>query len=77
MNNNDQISDRKKESGGATFNHAPAVLQPWVVSLLACPVDRSEVRLDESELVCTQCGRRYPVQNGIPNMVPDQAKSEH
>jgi uncharacterized protein len=77
MSNNEQISDKKRESGGATPDNVPAALEPWVVSLLACPVDRSEVRLDGSELVCNRCGRRYPVQDGIPNMLPDQAKSEH
>jgi uncharacterized protein YbaR (Trm112 family) len=77
MINNDQLSDRKRDSGGATLDHVPAALEPWVVSLLACPVDRSGVKPDGSELVCTQCGRRYPVQNGIPNMLPELTKSEH
>jgi uncharacterized protein YbaR (Trm112 family) len=51
-------------------------LEPWVVRLLACPVEQGAVRLEESELVCTQCGRRYPVQSGIPRMLPDQALGE-
>ena len=77
MISNEQLSHRKRGSGGATPDNVPAALEPCIVSLLACPVDRSGVRLDGSELVCTRCGRRYPVQNGIPNMLPDEAKSEH
>ncbi len=77
MSNNEQLAEQKRASGGASPDSVPAALEPWVVSLLACPVDRSEVRLDGSELVCNRCGRRYPVQDGIPNMLPDQAKSEH
>jgi uncharacterized protein YbaR (Trm112 family) len=77
MVNSEQRSDRKGDCGGATPDTLPTALEPWVVSLLACPVDRSGVRLDGSELVCTRCDRRYPVQNGIPNMLPDEVKSEH
>jgi len=53
-----------------------AALEPRVIALLACPVDRGAVRLDEGELVCNLCGRRYPVLSGIPRMVPDLASCE-
>jgi uncharacterized protein len=76
MAETEQLANRKFESGGAAPTDAPAALEPWVVSLLACPLDRGTVRLDGSELVCTRCRRRYTVQDGIPNMLPDQAKSE-
>jgi uncharacterized protein YbaR (Trm112 family) len=52
-------------------------LEPRVLRLLACPLDGSAVSLDGSDLVCARCGRRYPVQNGIPNMLSHDAKSEH
>jgi uncharacterized protein YbaR (Trm112 family) len=77
MISSEKGSDRKRNFGGATPDNVPAALEAWIVSLLACPVDRSGVRLDGSELVCTRCDRRYPVQNGIPNMLPDEVKSEH
>lgn len=42
--------------------------------LLVCPVDHKDLRLEDLVLVCTSCGRRYPVDDGIPNMlVPDVA----
>jgi uncharacterized protein len=47
-------------------------LPPWILDLLACPVDRSAVQLDGSDLVCARCGRRYPVVSGVPRMIPDQ-----
>jgi len=56
---------------------APAgALEPWDIALLACPVDRGAVRLDEGELVCSLCGRQYPVLSGIPRMVPEVASCE-
>jgi uncharacterized protein YbaR (Trm112 family) len=65
------------ESSGAGPSAGSAGLEPWVIDLLVCPVDRSAVWADSSDLVCNQCGRRYPVRGGIPNMLPDQSKSEH
>ena len=48
----------------------------WILGLLACPVDRAAVRLDASELVCDQCGRRYPVASGIPRMIAVDTEGE-
>ncbi len=70
------ISDRKTDAIGSETGAAAAALEPWVVELLACPVDRGAVRLDQTELVCVQCGRRYPVISGIPRMVPDREPGE-
>lgn len=57
-----------------------------LLDILACPAceDRPPVRLsdDENYLVCDQCGRHYPIKDGIPVMLvdeavrPDQAASE-
>jgi uncharacterized protein len=70
------LADRTRESSRAGANELTPALEPWVVSLLACPVDRGAVRLHGSELVCEQCGRRYPVRDGIPCMLPDEAGFE-
>ena len=61
------------EDGGGT---APAVaaVDPWLAALLACPVDRGTVRADGGTLVCDICGRRYPVKDGIPAMIADDAE---
>jgi uncharacterized protein YbaR (Trm112 family) len=42
-----------------------------MLAVLVCPVDKSELRLEGDELVCTVCGRRYPVVDGVPNMLVD------
>ena len=69
-------SDRRTDASHRKTGAAAAVLEPWVVELLACPVDRGVVRLDQTELVCIECGRRYAVLSGIPRMVPDQDVEE-
>jgi uncharacterized protein len=72
----ERVVDQSRQLRGATANDNSAALEPWLISLLVCPVDRGAVRLNGSELICDRCGRRYPVQNGIPNMLPDHAKIE-
>ncbi|MDE3113719.1 MAG: Trm112 family protein [Chloroflexota bacterium] len=45
-----------------------------LLEILACPVDHAAVREEGDRLVCTQCGRRYPVRDGIPVMLIEEAE---
>jgi uncharacterized protein YbaR (Trm112 family) len=48
-----------------------------LLDLLACPgADHSPLELDESgdALVCTSCQSQFPIQNGIPVLLIDEAK---
>lgn len=49
------------------------VISPSLLAILVCPVDKQEVRVEGTALVCTACGRRYPIVDGIPNMLVDLA----
>jgi uncharacterized protein YbaR (Trm112 family) len=44
-----------------------------LLAILVCPVDKQDLRLEGEALVCTACGRRYPIEDGIPNMLVDEA----
>ena len=46
-------------------------ISPDLLAILVCPVDKQDVRLEGEELVCTACGRRYLIEEGIPNMLVD------
>lgn len=48
------------------------IIDPDLFALLVCPVDHAELRIEGSSLVCSSCGRSYPVVDGIPNMVVDE-----
>jgi uncharacterized protein YbaR (Trm112 family) len=52
----------------------PAVIpQPdfsAIAELLACPACCGGLRLDADKLVCTECGRAYPIVDGIPVLTP-------
>ena len=44
-----------------------------LLEILACPMCKAAVRQEEEWLVCQECGRRYPIRDGIPAMRPDDA----
>lgn len=47
------------------------VIDPGLLALLVCPVDKQLLTLEGDTLVCTSCLRRYPIVDGIPNMLVD------
>lgn len=51
-------------------------VDPTLLEILACPNCRSPLRADEaaSELVCTNCGFAYPVRDGVPHLLVDEAR---
>ena len=49
-------------------------IHPELLEILACPACKTPVRLEEQKLVCDQCGRRYPIRDGIPIMLMDEAE---
>ena len=51
-------------------------LDPELLEILVCPNDRGELDYLESEqiLQCRSCGYRYPIREGIPVMLIDEAE---
>ena len=47
-----------------------------LLEILVCPNDRADVEYLEAEqvIVCSGCGYRYPVRDGIPVMLIDEAE---
>ena len=45
-----------------------------LLEILACPVCKADVRLEKGKIVCTKCGRRYPIRDGIPVMLESEAE---
>jgi uncharacterized protein YbaR (Trm112 family) len=43
------------------------------MDILVCPACKGELRDEDIELVCNRCGRRYPVRDGIPVMLIEEA----
>jgi uncharacterized protein len=53
-----------------------SLIDPTLAAILVCPVDKGGLDEDVAaqRLVCTVCGRRYPVRDGIPVMLVEQAE---
>ncbi len=47
-------------------------IDPELLKILACPVCKHDLKLKGNELVCVGCGRRYPIKNGIPYLLPPE-----
>jgi hypothetical protein len=47
-----------------------------LIDILACPSCRGDVEYHEKEerILCLECGLRYPVRDGIPIMLIDEAE---
>ncbi|MBB3063858.1 MULTISPECIES: Trm112 family protein [Limibacillus] len=52
-------------------------VDPKLLELLVCPVTKGPLDYDAAanELVSRQAGLAYPIRNGIPIMLPDEARS--
>lgn len=46
-----------------------------LLEILACPACKSGVRLVNEQLICTnkECALRYPIRDGIPIMLVEEA----
>src|SRR6478609_1925392 len=55
--------------GGNGMPQNANVIDADLLALLVCPVDHAALELKDSDLICTECGRSYPIVDGIPNMV--------
>lgn len=53
-----------------------SLIDEELAAILVCPIDKADLREDteRSRLVCTECGRRYPVRDGIPIMLVEEAE---
>ena len=45
-----------------------------LLKILACPSCKENVKLESEKIVCTSCGKRYPIKDGIPVMLVDEAE---
>ena len=60
-----------------TTAQGPLGLDPDLLAILACPdTHHSPLMVDEaaSELLCTTCDRAFPVRDGIPVLLLDEAR---
>jgi len=52
----------------------PGVIDKELLEILVCPVCKEQVVLDRDMLACKKCRRRYPIRDGIPIMLVEEAE---
>lgn len=55
---------------------SPADLDPKLLEILVCPLTKGPLEYDRAagELVSRKAGLAYPIRDGIPIMLPDEAR---
>ena len=57
------------------------------MDIICCPIDKAELELEvtsedeegeilQGTLTCTKCGEVYPIEDGIPNLLPPDMREE-
>lgn len=56
---------------------APTELDPRLLEILVCPVTHGRLDYDRArrELVSREAGLAYPVRDGVPIMLPEEARA--
>ena len=45
-----------------------------LLAILSCPACQGDVALKDNKIVCTRCARRYPIKDGVPVLLADEAE---
>lgn len=62
---------------GTSDRRSTGVIDPDLLAILACPAEHhAPLELDSggSELLCTECDRAFPIRDGIPVLLLDEAR---
>jgi len=47
-----------------------------VLEMIVCPACHGQLDVREHDVWCTQCGKSYPIEDGIPVLLIERAKVE-
>lgn len=58
-----------------------------LMDIICCPLDKHDLELEvheededgeivAGELTCTECGETYPIEDGIPNLLPPDMRED-
>ena len=56
------------------------MIHPDLLEILRCPMDphrQTRLREESNHLVCPSCGIKYPIKDGFPVMVVEEAELPH
>ena len=57
-----------------------------LMDIICCPLDKHDLELEvedrdgeeilQGTLVCSECGEQFPIEDGIPNLLPPDMRDE-
>ena len=50
------------------------MLSKELLNILACPACKGSVNLENQAVVCKVCAKAYPIKDGIPIMIIEEAE---
>jgi len=50
------------------------MLEAEFIKRLACPACKNALTQEQEKLCCAQCGRRYPIREGVPILLLEEAE---
>ena len=50
-------------------------LEKKLIDILVCPISKGSLEQIGDELVCKESNLAYPIKDGIPVMLPDEARN--
>ncbi|NWZ59549.1 PREY protein, partial [Haliaeetus albicilla] len=65
------------DPGQGSGSGRPQPLEPSLLRFLVCPLSKRPLRYEEAtnELINEELGIAYPIIDGIPNMIPEAART--
>ena len=45
-----------------------------LLDILACPACQGDVKEENQKILCLKCGKKYPIKQGIPVLLIDEAE---
>ena len=45
-----------------------------LLEILACPSCKGDVELKNNKIICLKCGLKYPIKDGVPILLVDEAE---
>jgi len=46
-----------------------------LLKILACPICKKGIKLEDNRIICNKCKKYYPIRDGIPVMLIEEAKN--
>ena len=51
-------------------------MEKELLDILVCPICKVNLSVEDRAVLCKECGRTYPVKEGVPDMLIDETDED-